>query len=91
MTIEELKKQAKKDFKKLSKIVAKFDGPPKELCLKLSGFNYDNDEQFFDCDFGVLGATIKWTKKGMFVSKHIDIWDNKDAPGIVCSVSIDEI
>ena len=70
--------QARCDFKKLQAMIMCFAGTTKELCEHLHGFNFEQKEKWFDCNFGCLTVTIKATENGLVIAPSIDIWDDKN-------------
>ena len=81
--LEELKKQAEKDYEELKKIVENYHGPFYALCRKVKGFNYTTWESphYFDVNWGVINTTIyadEDIKNIYHISDVYDIWDDGD-------------
>lgn len=74
--MEDILKQAYKDYLKLVETVKDFSGTLEQLCEQLKGFNFNDLEEKFDCDFGVLVATVYAVENEFFVERYIDIWDD---------------
>lgn len=70
-----LYRQAKKDYLKLKEIVENYNGTIEELCEELNGFNYDEDEKYFDLNYGRLCLTIKIEDNKITLSEWVDIYD----------------
>ena len=45
------------------------------LRLKLNGFNLDEEEGLFDCNYKSICATIRKSDKGCYVDNYIEIYD----------------
>lgn len=70
--------KAIKDFNALCGIVSTHKGTLEDLAFQLGGKNYDGE--LFDCDYGIISATIFDRGNGVLeVSKSsIDVWDETE-------------
>lgn len=84
-----LYRQAKKDYLKLKEIVENYNGTIEELCKELGGHNYDEDEKYFDLNYGRLCSTVKEEDDKIILSEWVDIYDRYENVFMSCMTAED--
>lgn len=85
--------QAIKDYEELVNKVSKFHGTFENLCIYLKGYNYNQYNGLFDCNYKTIRATIKYNfaNHSYYLCSDIDVWDDKHCQILKEQITIDEL
>ena len=82
---KEIIEKAQKEYEELKVFVENYKGTFKELYNELEdAFNFDEEERFFDVNYGSINTTVIGTNSACNDTEHfrlsdiVTIWDTKD-------------